>query len=83
MASSREDGVLSVEAGVVNEIVVPPSIQALLAARVDRLTLEERNVLEAAAVVGQEFFVGAVMDLMPGDDRGHVRTDLWRSCGRS
>ena len=76
MASSREDGDLSVEAAIVDEIIVPPSIQALLAARVDRLTPEERTVLEAAAVVGQEFFVGAVMDLVPGDDRGHVRTDL-------
>ena len=47
---------------------VPPTIQALLAARVDRLTTDERAVLEAAAVVGQEFFVGAVMELAPADD---------------
>jgi class 3 adenylate cyclase/tetratricopeptide (TPR) repeat protein len=36
-------------------ISVPPTIQALLAARLDRLTREERIVLECAAVQGQEF----------------------------
>ena len=70
------DGGLSVDAAMMSEIVVPPSIQALLAARVDRLTPDERAVLEAAAVVGQEFFVGALMDLVPAEDHQHVRTDL-------
>jgi class 3 adenylate cyclase/tetratricopeptide (TPR) repeat protein len=37
------------------EIAVPPTIQALLAARLDRLTRDERIVLECAAVQGQEF----------------------------
>ena len=54
------------------QVAVPPSIQALLAARVDRLTPEERTVLEAAAVVGQAFFVGAVMDLVPRAPRDRV-----------
>jgi len=58
------------------DVSVPPSIQALLAARVDRLTPEERAVLEAAAVVGQSFFVGAVLDLVPEDAREHVSSDL-------
>jgi len=44
---------------------IPPSIQALLAARLDRLTLEERAVLETAAVVGRGFWRGAVRDLAP------------------
>jgi class 3 adenylate cyclase/tetratricopeptide (TPR) repeat protein len=70
------EGGLSVRADVVEEVVVPPSIQALLAARVDRLTQEERSVLESAAVVGQDFFVGAVMDLVVDEHRGHVPADL-------
>jgi tetratricopeptide (TPR) repeat protein len=37
------------------EITVPPTIQALLAARLDRLTRDERIVVECAAVQGQEF----------------------------
>jgi class 3 adenylate cyclase/tetratricopeptide (TPR) repeat protein len=37
------------------EVSVPPTIHALLAARLDRLTRHERIVLECAAVQGQEF----------------------------
>jgi predicted ATPase/class 3 adenylate cyclase len=50
-------------------IPIPPSIQALLAARLDRLTLEERAVLETAAVVGRGFWRGAVRDLAPPELR--------------
>ena len=39
---------------------IPPSIQALLAARLDRLRAAERDVLERAAVIGREFTAGAV-----------------------
>jgi class 3 adenylate cyclase/tetratricopeptide (TPR) repeat protein len=45
---------------------IPPSIQALLAARLDRLAAEERAVLERAAVVGREFTAGAVGSLSGG-----------------
>ena len=39
---------------------IPPTIHALLAARLDRLPGEERAVLERAAVIGREFTAGAV-----------------------
>jgi class 3 adenylate cyclase/tetratricopeptide (TPR) repeat protein len=42
---------------------IPPSIQALLAARLDRLPSDERAVLERAAVIGREFTAGAVTAL--------------------
>jgi class 3 adenylate cyclase len=42
---------------------LPPTIQALLAARLDRLDPVERDVLERAAVVGREFWPGAVAAL--------------------
>jgi class 3 adenylate cyclase/tetratricopeptide (TPR) repeat protein len=42
---------------------IPPSIQALLAARLDRLPADERTVLERAAVIGREFTTGAVVSL--------------------
>lgn len=64
------EGGLWVPVGDLDKVSVPPSIQALLAARVDRLAPQERTVLEAAAVVGQSFFVGAVLDLVPEDARG-------------
>ncbi len=51
---------------------IPPSIHALLAARLDRLPNEERAVLERAAVAGKEFSRGAVLQLSPEDDRPDV-----------
>jgi class 3 adenylate cyclase/tetratricopeptide (TPR) repeat protein len=63
-------------AGDLSKISVPPSIQALLSARVDRLTGEERQVLEAAAVVGKEFFAGAVRELVDERLRPAVGTHL-------
>jgi class 3 adenylate cyclase len=42
----------------------PPTLRALLAARLDRLGPGERGVLERAAVVGREFALGDVTDLL-------------------
>jgi tetratricopeptide (TPR) repeat protein len=44
---------------------MPPTIQALLAARIERLRPEERIVLERAAVVGRQFSRTAVAQLLP------------------
>jgi class 3 adenylate cyclase/tetratricopeptide (TPR) repeat protein len=44
---------------------VPPTIQALLAARLDRLAPDERTVIECAAVEGQEFRLDALRALVP------------------
>ncbi len=44
---------------------LPPTIEALLAARLDRLGPGERAVVEAAAVAGREFTTGAVVHLVP------------------
>ena len=52
-------------------IEVPPTIQSLLATRVERLPHAERRVLELASVVGPEFPLGALAALLPdtgGDD---------------
>ncbi len=48
---------------------VPPTIQALLAARLDSLPDEEREVLEGAAVVGLEFEWEALGELAPDGRR--------------
>jgi len=50
---------------------IPPTIHALLAARLDRLGPGERAVVERAAVVGREFAEDAVIDLLPADARPH------------
>ena len=47
----------------------PPSIHALLAARLDRLEPEERATIERASVIGRDFWRGAVADLSREEDR--------------
>ncbi|HEX5015183.1 MAG TPA: adenylate/guanylate cyclase domain-containing protein [Candidatus Limnocylindrales bacterium] len=47
------------------EIAVPPTINALLAARLDNLTREERAVVEPASVIGLVFAEAAVEAMVP------------------
>jgi len=49
------------------DVAVPPTIQALLAARLDQLAGAERRVLERGAVEGQVFHRTAVAALADGD----------------
>jgi class 3 adenylate cyclase/tetratricopeptide (TPR) repeat protein len=51
------------------EVVVPPTLQALLAARLDQLEPAERSVLERAAIEGEVFHRGAVHALSPDTDQ--------------
>ena len=44
-------------------VEVPPTIQSLLAARVERLPHDERALLELASVIGAEFNLGALREL--------------------
>ena len=54
------------------ELSVPPTIKALLAARLDRLEPEARALIGCASVVGKEFWRGALRDLSPGESRGSL-----------
>ena len=56
---------------------VPRSIQGLIAARLDGLPDEEKSVLQDAAVVGREFWLGAVVRLS-GRPPGVLREVLGR-----
>jgi class 3 adenylate cyclase len=49
------------------EADVPPTIQLLLAARLDRLAADERLLLECAAVIGKEVWRGALLELSSPD----------------
>ncbi|MEK6276290.1 MAG: AAA family ATPase [Actinomycetota bacterium] len=51
------------------DLAIPPTIHALLAARLDRLDPEERAVIERASVIGKEFWRGAVTELTPEGER--------------
>ncbi|MEX2557207.1 MAG: adenylate/guanylate cyclase domain-containing protein [Actinomycetota bacterium] len=71
----RRDG-RWVPAGDLGTVAVPPTIQALVAARIDRLGPGERAALERAAVAGKVFWRGAVLALSPTEQRGAVDTNL-------
>jgi DNA-binding SARP family transcriptional activator/tetratricopeptide (TPR) repeat protein len=55
---------------------MPPSLEALLASRLDRLEPGELSVLQRAAVVGREFRRGAVVQLVPRDQAAGVGKHL-------
>ena len=55
------------------DVVVPPTIQALLAARLDQLEPEERVVLERGSIEGEIFHRGAVQALAPEELRVTTR----------
>jgi class 3 adenylate cyclase/tetratricopeptide (TPR) repeat protein len=57
---------------------IPPTIHALLAARLDRLPGQERAVLERAAVIGREFTAGAVTSLSGDQPVGSTLLSLVR-----
>jgi class 3 adenylate cyclase/tetratricopeptide (TPR) repeat protein len=64
------------ENGGESNVAIPPSIHALLNARLDRLDPGERAVVERASVIGKEFWRGAVSDLSPAADREFVGPQL-------
>jgi class 3 adenylate cyclase/tetratricopeptide (TPR) repeat protein len=54
---------LAMAGGAEDEVVVPPTLRALLAARLDQLETAERSVLERGAIEGEIFHRGAVQAL--------------------
>ncbi|MCZ7587951.1 MAG: AAA family ATPase [Gaiella sp.] len=62
--------------GEETEINVPPTIQALLASRLDTLAQTERSVIEPASVVGYVFPEEAVAALAPPDVSPRVGSKL-------
>jgi class 3 adenylate cyclase/tetratricopeptide (TPR) repeat protein len=58
---------LAIASNADDDVAVPPTLQALLAARLDQLAPEERGVLERGAVEGELFHRGAVQALGPDD----------------
>ena len=66
-----DDGLLRQEegrwvpTGDLSDLAIPGTIQALLAARLDLLTPQERAVIEPASVIGLVFEEAAVDELVP------------------
>jgi class 3 adenylate cyclase/tetratricopeptide (TPR) repeat protein len=91
-----DDGVLSLgaadgrSADEPTAIAVPPTLHALIAARLDRLDASERTVIEAASIEGKEFsrqrleaLVGGARDAVDVDLHALIRKDLIRHVGAS
>ena len=51
----------------IGDVVVPDTVQAVLAARIDLLGVKEKRALQRAAVVGRVFWPGPVLRLLNGD----------------
>src|SRR5215204_6106945 len=58
------------------DLAIPPTIHALLAARLDRLAHDERAVIERASVIGKEFWRTAIAELSSDPERTVVGASL-------
>ena len=74
-----EEGVLVGERGHYQleqtpiELHIPPTVQGVLAARIDRLTAEEKELLQQLSVIGRELPLGLVLEVI-----GESEADLYR-----
>jgi class 3 adenylate cyclase/tetratricopeptide (TPR) repeat protein len=76
--SLARDGDRWVATGPLVDLRVPPTIQALLAARLEQFTGDERAVIQRAAVCGKQFHVGAVAALLDGGEVQPILMSLVR-----
>ena len=59
-----------------SDLAVPPTINALIGARIDRLSSGEQSVTQRASVVGKVFWWGAVSHMSPPEQRQAVGAHL-------
>jgi class 3 adenylate cyclase/tetratricopeptide (TPR) repeat protein len=80
VAMLADDGVLVADDGSepaeLTAIAVPPTIQTLIGARLDRLGSSERAVIEAAAIEGNEFARDSVTALVGDGGGATIDVDL-------
>jgi class 3 adenylate cyclase/tetratricopeptide (TPR) repeat protein len=66
------DGDRWVAASDLSDLATPPSITALLSARLDRLEPAERDIVERASVIGKDFFGAEVDAISPAGTTDEV-----------
>lgn len=77
-----DDGTLGKENGAwkalrpIEDFTVPPTIQAILGARLDRLEQSERIVIETASVIGETFSGAALRELCSESVQGDLEDEL-------
>jgi len=61
-----------------NELKIPPTVQAILAARIDRLAPDHKDLLQTLAVIGTEFKLGLVRKVAakPGPELEPMLSEL-------
>jgi predicted ATPase/class 3 adenylate cyclase len=69
----REEGILTDPRRVgtahqYGDLRLPPTVQAVLASRIDRLSLEEKDLLQTLAVIGKEFSLGLLKQVVDHSD---------------
>jgi tetratricopeptide (TPR) repeat protein len=52
----------------IGELKIPPTVQGILAARIDRLAAESKDLLQALAVIGREFPLSLIRAVVPKSD---------------
>ena len=75
-----EGGVASL-ASTVEDLAIPDTVQAVLKARIDRLDPESREVLRSASVIGRQFGVGLLAEVVPSPSRLPAALDALRAAG--
>ena len=71
-----QDGDGWVPSGDLAGVSIPPTVSALLSARLDRLSNPERQVIECAAIEGRVFHRSAVMQLLPETEKAAIDQQL-------
>ena len=76
----KDRGILAQESGLWRldasaEIPMPSGVQGMIAARIDTLDVEDKALLQDAAVIGKVFWSGAVSEIGDRDAGGRRATD--------
>ena len=61
-----------------SELRIPPTVQSILASRIDRLRPHEKDLLQTLAVIGREFSLSVLKAVVskPADDLNRMLSDL-------
>ncbi len=65
LAEERDHWALAVP---VDQVAIPDTVHAVIAARIDALPVAEKRALQAAAVIGKDFWLGALRDVSEEND---------------
>jgi tetratricopeptide (TPR) repeat protein len=74
----KRDGAAVKLTKALGELKIPPTVQAILAARIDRLAADEKDLLQTLAVIGREFPLSLIREVVakPDDELNRMLNDL-------